>query len=146
LKVKLYFDMATILASKNCNHPTCQGQCRRKKADKPARQPIARRSKKRAKQERQYLKARELYLKAHPDCQAMLEVAGCSKVATTIHHPGGRIGDDLTDPLNMIGACMECHTWIETHPKEAKAMGLSISRLQVTEKDSTIYAPEEQAA
>ncbi|MDF2189322.1 HNH endonuclease signature motif containing protein [Paraflavitalea sp. CAU 1676] len=133
--------MATVLASRNCNHATCQGECRRAKKEMPVRTPIRRASKKRAKQERQYTGLRKRFLQANPDCQA--NVCGCSGKAEHIHHMAGRIGDDLTDVDNFLAVCPECHHWIETHPVEAKALCLSISRLQVTKKDRTTYAPEE---
>lgn len=88
---------------------------------------IKKRSDKRAKQEREYSVKRKKYLEANSECQARLPM--CTHVSTTIHHPGGRIGDLLTDESNFIGLCLPCHEWVESHPKEAKEMNLSKSRL-----------------
>jgi hypothetical protein len=41
----------------------------------------------------------------------------------------GRIGNLLTDETKFLAVCRACHDWIETHPKEAKELGYSISRI-----------------
>lgn len=89
---------------------------------------IANRSKKRAKQEREYAEQRSFFLLKWGYCQAKLP--GCRGEATDIHHPEGRMGDALLDQNNWLPVCRPCHTWIEEHPKEAKELGLSRSRLE----------------
>lgn len=146
------------MGTTNCKHATCQGEtCRREKKPMAPRKAIPRtslpasprnwiprHSKKRAKQDRKYTKLRKAFLHQFPDCQALRP--GCMHEATEIHHMAGRIEDDLTDVDNFLAVCPRCHSWIETHPVEAKALCLSISRLQVTDQDRTIYAPEEHVA
>jgi len=100
----------------------CQRQAERAK-----KKPIKPRSDKRAKQETEYNKKRKDYLNKYSVCQAGL--VGCTKVATTIHHIEGRIGALLTDTDNFIALCMNCHVFVENHPKEAKELKLSKSRL-----------------
>lgn len=95
------------------------------KKEKPKAKPIKPRNAKRAKQEKEYLKKREIYLNANPICK----FKGCKLEATTIHHPRGRIGALLTDENNFIGLCMEHHEFVELNPNFAKANGYSKSRL-----------------
>lgn len=97
---------------------------------KPAKKqkPIAPRSPKRAKQEREYLKKRSSYLLSSPLCNAKLQNI-CTTHATDVHHMQGRIGNLLTDETKFLAVCRACHDWIETHPKEAKELGYSISRI-----------------
>lgn len=130
------------MGTTNCNHATCQGlTCRREKKPVTTRTGIARSSKKRAKENNQYLALRKKFLKVYPRCQAKLD--GCVVEATEVHHMAGRIGDNLVDADNFLAVCPCCHSWIETHPREARALGLSISRLQVTAMDRRVYAQEE---
>ena len=89
--------------------------------------PIAPRSSKRAKQEREYLKKRSSYLLSSPLCKAKLQNI-CTTHATDVHHMQGRIGNLLTDETKFLAVCRACHDWIETHPIEAKEMGFSISK------------------
>jgi hypothetical protein len=84
-------------------------------------------SKKRAQQNRQYAKVRLEYLETHPVCEANLQE--CLKVADEIHHRKGRTNDLLCNPEYFLAVCWNCHVWIELHPKEAKELGFSLSRL-----------------
>lgn len=86
---------------------------------------IANRSKKRAAQEREYIKLRDAYLLEHPIC----EVKQCSAPATGVHHMAGRVGNLLTDTSKFLAVCMPHHLYIESHPIESKSMGYSLSRL-----------------
>lgn len=90
---------------------------------------IRRRSKKRAKQEREYKEVREMYLNMRPWC----EVKGCHCEATEIHHMKGRIGELLTNTLWFMAVCRSHHNYIENHPIEAKEQGYSYSRLSKPE-------------
>jgi hypothetical protein len=73
-----------------------------------------------------YSAQRKVYLKYHPYCEAKLSV--CTHKATTVHHRKGR-GMYLLDESTWLPCCLECHTHIENSPVEAKALGLSESRL-----------------
>jgi len=97
---------------------------------KPARQtkPIAQRSPKRSKQEREYLQKRKSFLLSSQLCQAKLPNI-CTTHATDVHHMQGRIGDLLTDETKFLAVCRQCHTWIEEHPAQAKELGFSITRI-----------------
>lgn len=88
---------------------------------------IKRNTKKRAAQNRLYLKIRAKFLSENELCQAGLE--GCTYFATEVHHQEGRIGERLTDVSKFLGTCHSCHQKIEHQPKMAKSKGLSKSRL-----------------
>ena len=80
-------------------------------------------STKRKKQVRQYNNLALEYLTKNPLCEK------CGMVASTIHHKKGRMGELLTDVKYFMSACMDCHNWIEDHPREAKEKGYSLKRL-----------------
>ena len=84
-------------------------------------------SKKRQKSLRIYTTLRKQYLQQHELCEAQLNQ--CSQTATDIHHKAGRIGDQLNDTSDWLAVCRSCHTWIELHPKEAKELEFSKSRI-----------------
>jgi hypothetical protein len=83
------------------------------------------RSKKRAAQERKYIKLRDWYLEENPIC----EVKGCHSHSVDVHHKKGRIGELLTDFRYFLAVCRPHHNYIEHHPEESKAHGYSLSRL-----------------
>lgn len=90
---------------------------------------IRKRSKKRAKQEREYFnKTRPEYLEDHPGCEANIpRICCCTSVE--IHHKKGKIEDLLNDKRFFLAVCRRCHDYIEAHPAWAKEMGYSLSRL-----------------
>lgn len=92
---------------------------------------IAKRSKKRQRQEKEYLVKRKEFLAKFPMC----EFNGCEKEANTIHHSRGRIGGLLTNEKYFVSLCMEHHQFIELNPQFAKDNGYSESRLA---KDSNV--------
>lgn len=50
---------------------------------------------------------------------------GSFKQDLTVHHKKGRIGSNLLDTTTWISLCLSCHDWVETHPYEARQLGLS---------------------
>lgn len=74
----------------------------------------------------EYEKVARLYKIANPYCKAMLE--GCTRHTTDVHHKKGR-GQYLLAISTFLPVCRNCHDWIEEHPKEAKELGFSESRL-----------------
>ena len=90
--------------------------------------PIAPRSDKRAKQERVYAVLRKSFLERHPICQ--MQIPGvCTGKSQELHHMAGRIGNLLLDEQYFKAGCHSCHVYVETHPEEAKALGLSETRI-----------------
>jgi hypothetical protein len=88
-------------------------------------------SKKRQRQNREYLQARREYLFHNPTCN----VQGCSKDAVEIHHKAGRENERLVDPSNFLGVCSAHHRMIELAPEWAKENGYSNSRLKPQSND-----------
>lgn len=74
----------------------------------------------------QYSKIRIAYLVVNTICKASL--IGCTNQATEVHHKAGR-GENHLKIATWLPVCRSCHTWIELHPKEAKELGLSETRL-----------------
>lgn len=95
------------------------------------------RSKKRAKQEREYSKVRKKFLEENPHCavhdgewsqeNGNFLFEPC--LATEVHHQKGKIGALLTDTRYFLPVCRVAHDYIEKHPLEAKEKGYSLSRL-----------------
>jgi len=76
-----------------------------------------------------YSIVRQVYLNLVPVCEAK----GCNRLATTIHHKKGRLGNNGTIPLlidmqNFMSCCIECHQNIENSPEWAIEQGYSIKR------------------
>lgn len=46
----------------------------------------------------------------------------------TIHHKKGR-GKYYLDQTTWVSLCLACHTYVETHPLEARSLGLSDTKL-----------------
>lgn len=98
------------------------------------RQPIARVSEKRSKEERIYAGRRIIFLTKNPTCKANIPGI-CTKKSCEVHHKKGRIGKLYLDKRFWLPTCSECHKWIELHPIEAKLLGLSLSRLEIESEE-----------
>ena len=81
------------------------------KVEKKKAKPIAKHSKKREVQNKEYLTLRKVYLENNQYCTVKL--IGCNKLATEIHHAKKRSGYRLTDVLNFVAICRSCHTKVE---------------------------------
>jgi hypothetical protein len=88
--------------------------------------PLKGKSDKRDVLDQLYSKVRKDFLIKNPYCRAKLQ--GCSAIATDVHHKKGR-GLYYLDQNTWLPLCRACHQWIELHPKEAKELGFSDSRL-----------------
>lgn len=73
------------------------------------------RSCKRAKQERQYLKERKIFLTGQK-----CFIDGCNRIANTIEHTKGRVGDLLLDKRYWQPCCLEHNLELESNPELAK--------------------------
>ena len=80
-------------------------------------------TKSRARQNREYGKARASFLVGNPKCRV------CGKEATEVHHKRGRIGKLLTAVKHFLAVCRTCHQRIEENPVWAKENNYSESRL-----------------
>lgn len=92
----------------------------KKVKDKKYRIPKA--SKKREKENKQYLIQREKFLPGK-----FCPING--EQATEVHHMKGRIGKLLLDENYWLGVSSEGHDKIEKNPEWAKEMGYSLNRL-----------------
>lgn len=72
-----------------------------------------------------YRKSRQEYFKENPVC----EFPGCDDMRLELHHKRGRIGNLLFNKKFFCSLCHKHHVFIETHPEEAKRLGLSEYRL-----------------
>ena len=83
-------------------------------------------SKKRIKENKQYLGLRGMFLGGHPDCEACQIV--WSKwlpvhPATDVHHMEGR-GVNFLRVETWLPVCRKCHRWIHDNPSEARRLWL----------------------
>lgn len=87
------------------------------------------RSKRRAKQERQYNKRVKVWKEENPFCQ----VGGldCTELTDDCHHMKGKIELLLLDERYWLPVCRNCHTYLERNPTWAKDNNFSLSRLSV---------------
>lgn len=92
------------------------------------RKALPSRSQKRITQDKEYSAKRKIFLSSHPLCKANLSGI-CTNHSTDVHHLAGRMGDLYLDETNWLALCRSCHMWIETHLKEAREMGLSLSKI-----------------
>lgn len=117
--------MKQRLAQKNGQAKTSQQERAEKKSV-----PIPKKSAKRKVEDKEYSKEAKAYLAAHPVCEAQC-VEGCKGKSSEIHHKRKRNSkDDRINPANFLATCRPCHLFIESHPKQAKELGLSESHLK----------------
>jgi len=105
----------------------------RKKTPLPnPKKQIRKFSKKSLDQLKRYSLLRDKYLEENPICQ----YPGCKSREVTLHHTRGRQGAYLTDKRFFSALCWPHHQHIETHPEEARQLGLSYSRLNICTYES----------
>ncbi len=120
------------------------------------RTPIKRVSSGRASQLAEYRRIRAQFMRAHPLCQATLLASGIPEVyaldcwraaggilghglklmwnglavhvpaSVEIHHRNKKNGPRLTDERWFLAVSGEKHDWIESHLREARALGWSL--------------------
>lgn len=91
---------------------------------------MRRRSKKRAAQERQYLRLRNEWIEGR-----RCEGPGCDRWAEECHHSRGREGARLLEVEWWKALCSPCHRFYTLHPEEAYDQGISFHRNQTTPID-----------
>lgn len=78
-----------------------------------------------------YSKMRKEFLNEPQNSTCKAKLPGCMgqfKENLTVHHTKGR-GLYYLDKKTWIPLCLSCHEWVETHPKEAREMNLSQTKL-----------------
>ena len=99
------------------------GKCKIKMSkSKAPKKAITQVSEKRKKENKEYLKLRNEFLKKNNVC------AVTGNKATEVHHMRGRIGKLLTDVRCFLPVSREGHQKIELNPTWAKEMGFSLNR------------------
>lgn len=86
---------------------------------------IARRAKKHAASDREYVKLVREMLAENPYCE--LVTPECTGIAQGLHHMKGR-GVHLLTRKFLKRACNACNGYVERHPAYALEKGLSVSR------------------
>lgn len=88
------------------------------------RQPLARVSDKRAKEERIYSAKRIIFLSEHSLCQIKLPGI-CTGQSTDVHHTysGKDKASHYLDVPTWLALCRACHQWVTDHPKESRELG-----------------------
>lgn len=97
------------------------------KEEKPAKK-ISIMSVKRMAQQRLYRKIVKEMLEEDPRCE--IKAPGCTKIAEGLQHKVKRSSKNLLNRKNLLRSCNHCNLWIEEHPLEAIAMGVSASKLK----------------
>jgi len=93
---------------------------------------IPKRTEKRLAQEIEYAKKRKVWLPLHPRCE--MKLAGCTIVATEVHHTQGRENDLLLLDEYWKSGCHNCHTKATEHSRQAIEDGISMRRNQPIER------------
>lgn len=110
----------------NCHYPVfSNGYCKSHQYKRGKVKPIAKISRKRRKESKAYSQRRAEFLWKKMEC----EFPDCCQYATDVHHTEGREGSRYLDVSTWKALCRTHHDWAENHPKEAKALGISKSRL-----------------
>jgi len=115
---------------KDCYGRSITGVAKKSKNKPTTTKRIPTFSSKRAKKNALYSISRKKFLEDHPICQMKIDTR-CTIKSTEVHHTAGRIEELLLDMRYWKAGCHNCHSWVETHPDEAKALGLSIDRLTI---------------
>lgn len=129
-----------MMNKKTCTYGTCKnpvfskGRCKWHMERKPMkrtefttiRKPLRQQSKKRAKENSQYLQKIKEYKDAHPVCQVRTKI--CTYHSQEIHHTRGRENDRLLDSEYWLAVCSLCHRYIHANPSESYQNGWLISK------------------
>lgn len=107
------------------NYPSFNPQPNPEKSGPKPKKPIAKKSAKRSKDEREYYKKRKEFLENKMVC----EVKGCRSRSTDVHHKAGRTGSDYLDESKWLAVCRAHHSYIEEHTEWSKENHYSICRL-----------------
>lgn len=101
--------------------------CQQSHSSKPIKKhkPLAPRSTKRIKEDKEYSSKRKIFMVANPICQANIPSL-CSTLSTDVHHTysGADRNKYYLDETTWVSICRNCHNWIHAHSREARELGL----------------------
>lgn len=100
----------------------------RKPDEKKQPKPIAKRSEKLKEQMKLYKPQVKKFLAKPENRFCKIQMPGCTKKATCVHHAAGRIGEKLMDEKDYIPACIHCNLAVEINDLEAREKGFKKSR------------------
>jgi len=110
-----------------CYQKYQQEKYRAKQVEKPKKKKTAIKpvSDKMLDKLKHYRRLRDKFLAENPVCM----FPGCNCREVTLHHARGRVGAFLTDKRYFKSLCWPHHQYVESHPDEARKLGLSYCRL-----------------
>ena len=117
-----------VCNKEDCNNPRFGGgYCRYHQGYRTDKKPKALSSVSDKQRERiaKYKVIRDEYMQTYPRC----EFPECPNASQDLHHGAGKVGDLLFNTKYFVALCRMHHSWVEVHPKEAKELGLSFTRL-----------------
>jgi hypothetical protein len=110
----------------NCNHPTCNGICRRPQKEKK-QYHIPKVAKNRIIVDRLYNAAAKIYREKHKFCRINSPV--CTKATEGVHHLKGKATTELLlNQLYWMPACNACNGYVEDHSAWAFSNGYKLSK------------------
>jgi len=89
---------------------------------------IPKQSKKRIKEQAEYVKAVKEIITDETVCK--IGAPGCTRIPSGLHHLQKRSPGNLTKKSNVIPCCSSCNLWIEENSKQAKEQGFTISKFK----------------
>jgi hypothetical protein len=110
----------------NCNHPTCQGPCRRPVKEKKIYR-IPRESKTRKGVNKLYDAAAKAYRIKNTLCR--IKAPDCTMYTEGVHHLKGKATTELLmEQRFWLPACNWCNGYVEEHSAWAMANGFKLSK------------------
>jgi len=76
-----------------------------------------------------YIKLVKIFLARPENIACKIDMEGCTKTATCVHHVSGRTGTKLKDEKDWMPSCESCNRWVEENDGIARKMGFKKSRL-----------------
>jgi hypothetical protein len=76
-----------------------------------------------------YLKLVKIFLARPENVTCKIDMPGCTKLATCVHHVSGRTGTKLKDEKDWMASCESCNLWVEVNDGKARELGFKKSRL-----------------
>lgn len=98
----------------------------KKKAFQP---PIKKRSEKMKDEMKGYKKQLKAFLSKPENIVCKIQMEGCTKLATVVHHTAGRTGKKLKDESDWLPSCAGCNIKVEANDGEARDKGFLKTKL-----------------
>jgi hypothetical protein len=76
-----------------------------------------------------YIKLVKIFLARPENVTCQIDMEGCTKIATCVHHVSGRTRTKLKDEKDWMASCESCNLWVEVNDGKARELGFKKSRL-----------------